>query len=556
MKRWLLRALYLLGAYAALMLITGLIARSLVTGSSKQTVASALGNRLGVGVSVGAARFDLASWFLLKPAIFLDNVAIGNPAGFRGPDLLTAKRISAQVALLPLLHRRIEMRSILIDTPRIAVETDARDETNIEALIRKLSTPTLPGAGAQPAADPASATALGIDDFRVSSGEVLISGADASQPRVRIGAIDLRLQDLSAGTNCRLAVSGKLFDGRVSGFRVSGHAGPFVSNVLPIDGKLSLTIAPGEIPDRIRREEFGVLLGAPGDKARATLEASIKGDLYNNVSGPAKVTLSGILIGKDANHLMRMDGETPAVFSAQKLMSGPAFHVQVLNARLKLGEGEWAGAASLRMQGQTLSAASRGSIRDVDINTLLGSLTADGGGKIYGVLAIPSYTAQCAGKTADEIRSSLTGTARLTVTKGRIAMLDMLSSIEQALGPAQSASSSASGNTAFSTLTAGLSVAHRRLDLSGIAFDGPGLKFTGSGAIGFDHSMHFDLDTQFTGGIANLVNRLTRQGDTGQAALPVVIAGTVDRPQVRPSVGKLATGAVQGLFQSLFKKSK
>lgn len=553
MKRWVLRVSYLFGACVALMLITGLIARSLVTGSSKQGVVAALSGRLGVPVSVGTAQLDLTSWFLLKPAISLDDIVIGNPPGFRGPSLLTAKRISAQVALLPLVHRRVEMCSILIDAPRIAVETGARGVTNVEALLKKLSTPT---SGTQPAADQGSATSLGIGDFRVSSGEVLISGADSAQPPLRISAIALRLQDLSAASSCRLTVSGRLFDGRDSGFQVEGRAGPFVSEALPIDGKLSLTIAPGEIPQRIRREQFGVLLGAPGDKAKATLEASIQGDLYTSVSGPAKLTLSRILIGKDTNHQMRMDGDAPAQFSAQKVMSDPAFHLQVLNAKLKLGEGEWAGAADLRMHGKTLSASSRGSIANVDINTLLGSLTASAGGKIYGLLAIPSYTAQCAGKTADEIRNSLTGTASLSVANGRIAMLDMLASIERALGPAQSPASGASGNTAFSTLTTGLTVAHSRLDLSGIVFDGPGLKFTGNGTIGFDHTMHFDLDTRITGGIANVVNRLTRQPDASQAALPLVIAGTLDKPQVRPSVTKLATGAVQGLIQSLLNKNK
>jgi hypothetical protein len=555
MKRWLLRASYVCGAYVALMLITGLIARFLVTGSSKQSVVSALSGRLGVPVSVGEARFDLASWFLFRPAISVADVAIGNPAGFRGPNLLTAKRISAQVALLPLIRRRVEMRSILIDAPRIAVESNAQGETNVEALLKSLSTPAAPG-GASPPDARASATAVGIGEFEISSGELIVSGKDSRQPPLRIGAIGLRIRDLSAGSNCRLNASGRLFDGRESGFRIEGYAGPFVSSVLPIKGKLSLTIAPGEIPERIRREQFGVLLGAPGAKAKATLEASIQGDLYNNVAGPAKLTLSDLLIGKDTQHLMRMDGEAPALFSAQKLMSDPAFHLQVLGAKLKLGEGEWAGAANFRMQGKTISGASRGSVRNVDINTLLSSLTASGGGKIYGVLAVPSYTVQFAGRTADQIQSSLTGTATLSVNKGRIAMLDMLASIQQALGPAQSSASSASGDTPFSTLTAGLSVAHSRLDLSNIVFDGPGLKFTGNGTIGFDHTMHFDLETHVTGGIANVVNRLTRQADSTQAALPVVIAGTLEKPQVRPSVSKLATGAVQGLFQSLFKKNK
>ncbi len=556
MKRWLMRILYLCGACVALLLITGLIAQYLVTGSSKASVVATLSRRLGVPLSVGETKFDLASWMLLKPAIALSDIAIGNPPGFRGQNLLTAKRISAQVALFALLSRRIEMRSIVIESPRIAVESDARNQTNIEALLKALSSPGAPVKDPQPA-ESSSAPALGINDFRLTDGEVLISGANSGEPPLRISAIGLRVQDLSAGTNCGLNLSGKLFGGRDSGFEVEGRAGPFMPQVLPIKGKLTLTIAPREIPASIRSEQFGVLLGSPGDKAKAVLEASIEGDLYNNVAGPAKLTLSGLNIGKDASHLMRMEGNAPALFSAQKLMSEPAFHLQVMNAKLKLGEGEWSGAADLRMKGKTMSGGSRGAIRSVDINTLLSSLTADGAGKIYGIAEIPTYMLQFSGKTADQMRNSLSGTAKLSVSKGRIAMLDMLGSIQRALDSMQSAGASSAGNTPFTTLTSDLSVGQARLDLSTIVFDSPALKFTGNGAIGFDHSMNFDLNAQVTGGLANMVNRLTRQASSGETtSLPLTVSGTLDHPQVRPNAKKLATGAVQGLFQSLFNKQQ
>jgi len=141
MKRWLVWLVLFCGGCAVLLLLAGVAARRLVTDSSKKGIAAALSRRLGVPVSAGEAHFDLASWFLLRPAVSFGEIAIGNAPGFRERNLLTAKRISARVALLPLLDRRIEIRSILIDTPRITVESDARNETNIEALLKKLSSP-------------------------------------------------------------------------------------------------------------------------------------------------------------------------------------------------------------------------------------------------------------------------------------------------------------------------------------------------------------------------------------------------------------------------------
>ena len=59
MRRPLIALLIILLGLCGLMLITGLVASSLVTGSGKHGVAAALQNSLGVPVSVGTARFDL-----------------------------------------------------------------------------------------------------------------------------------------------------------------------------------------------------------------------------------------------------------------------------------------------------------------------------------------------------------------------------------------------------------------------------------------------------------------------------------------------------------------
>ncbi len=484
MKRWLLRALYLLVAYVAVMCVTGLIVRSLVSGSARDSVVASVSRRLGLDVSVGDAEFDLASWFLLRPAISLGNVAIGNPPGFRGRNLFTARRIWAEVAPIPLAGGRIVMRSVRIDAPRIEVESDEHDQTNIEVLIRNLSSPPLPRRCAAP-------VALGIDDLRIYGGEATVSSANSAELPLRIGGIEFRLRDLSAASDCRFELSGKLFGGRDSGFRFEGRAGPFVAQALPLKGSLTLTVAAREIPER-----FGTLPGVPEPTAKLTLEASLRGDLYNNIAGPARLTLSGFQIGRDAGHRIPVEGSGPALFSVQKPISSPAFHLQVLNAKLALGGGEWAGAADLRLRGKTVSGASRGSLRNVDIDALLGGLGALGGGRIYGTIDIPAYTVRFAGGSADEIWSSLDGTARFSLNKGLIAVQ--------------------AWNAPFTSLAGRLGASHGRLELSALVFDSPALRFTGNGWIDFDRTIHFDLAALIAGGLAG----------------KVAIRGTVDRPEL------------------------
>ena len=97
-------------------------------------------------------------------------------------------------------------------------------------------------------------------------------------------------------------------------------------------------------------------------------------------------------------------------------------------------------------------------------------------------------------------------------------MLDMPASIRQALASEPSSGAQAAGTTAFRALTCDLSLTQSRLDLTALVFDSPALKFTGKGTIGFDRVMHFDLSA--TAG--------------GYAERPIVLEGTLDRPQIRP----------------------
>jgi hypothetical protein len=56
------------------------------------------------------------------------------------------------------------------------------------------------------------------------------------------------------------------------------------------------------------------------------------------------------------------------------------------------------------------------------------------------------------------------------------------------------------------------------MDLSAVVLDSPALKLTGNGTIGFDGGVHLDLSASVR----------------GAATVPVLITGTLDRPQVRP----------------------
>ncbi len=555
MKRWLVRLLVAIVSLFGLMLVAGLIGRSMVSGSSRNALASALSENLGVPVTVGAANFDLMQWFLLRPAISLEDISIGNPPGFRSPHLLEAKKLSAQIALLPLFHKGIEVHSIVIDQPRITSETNAQGIGNLEALLRKSKSKSGAGSSSGSGASGTSGGNLVVGQFTVNAGEIAFvePGSSHAFGRLNISDIHLGVRDFSRDQQCRLEFSAKLFGSANSRVHLTAEAGPFTSDALPLNGTVSITVAPAETPPELRHAEFGDLLMAPGKKARASLEATVRGDAYQRLSGPAKLVLTDIMMGKDEKHVLPLAGSAPVIFTASKLMSAPSFQLKVANAQLRLGKGEWTGDAEFLLHGSATSGRSAGKVRNVDINELVSSVTS-ANGKIYGTLEIPSYSLQFAGNNAGEIRNSLHGAGKLSVTQGRLAALDLLSSIEQGIAHPQELLEGKKGATPFTTLVADMNIGQGKLGFDGIALDSPALRVTGKGFIGFDQAINFELSAQTAGGVGQLASRVGMGSPGANGGIPLVVTGTVESPRVRPSVGKMVTSAAGELLNSFFKK--
>src|SRR5947209_20120414 len=63
----------------------------------------------------GPIKLDLS----LEPTLRLQDVRLGNAAWAHNPSMLQATRVEAQVALLPLLHRRFEIVRVTLVDPVI-----------------------------------------------------------------------------------------------------------------------------------------------------------------------------------------------------------------------------------------------------------------------------------------------------------------------------------------------------------------------------------------------------------------------------------------------------
>lgn len=81
MKRVGTMLVWVAGMYVVLMLGSGLLIKTLLTGGRIDAVVRSLNARMPVAVSVAGGSFDLMQWFRFQPAIRLRTISLANPAG-------------------------------------------------------------------------------------------------------------------------------------------------------------------------------------------------------------------------------------------------------------------------------------------------------------------------------------------------------------------------------------------------------------------------------------------------------------------------------------------
>ena len=129
----------------------------------------------------------------LEPKIVLPGVAFDNAPWSKTREMLTAKQVEAQVALLPLLSRRLEVARFTLVEPVITLETDANGRGNWE-----IGTSPSGGAATSPS-DTASTATIGIANFEIRNGTLTYrNGATGKVTRASIDRMMLHARDMQA----------------------------------------------------------------------------------------------------------------------------------------------------------------------------------------------------------------------------------------------------------------------------------------------------------------------------------------------------------------------
>ena len=209
------RSLAVLGGIVLLLLIAVAIAVSTVDvgefiGPIKERVKEATGRDLNVRGSV-----DLKLG--LEPKLVLDDVTLGNAAWGKEAQMLSAKHIEMEIALLPFLRKHFEVIGLNLIEPRIALETDSKGNGNWEF-------PAPPAAAKDGTRAPSGATLgdLLVADVEVSGGSITYrNGKTGEVTTIAVEQLSMRGGD--AQSPITGSFRGKLNDTSVA---LEGNFGP------------------------------------------------------------------------------------------------------------------------------------------------------------------------------------------------------------------------------------------------------------------------------------------------------------------------------------------
>lgn len=249
---------WVIGVVAVLVLVPaigiGALLLTLDTEALKPRIAAAVEQATGRRLTLTG---KIAIQPALVPTIAIEDIALANMPGGSAPEMLQARRIELQLALVPLISRQIDVRRLTIVEPRLLLETDAEGKPNWAFTPQAAAQPAAPEATtpapAAAAAQEAGARA-GITVGAVSLTGGVLTWRDGQAGTARELAIE-RL-DAEAG-DARMRFSGRLaLDGLP--FRLEGESGLVAG----------LTAADTPWPARVTLEAEGTRLSLDASIAR------------------------------------------------------------------------------------------------------------------------------------------------------------------------------------------------------------------------------------------------------------------------------------------------
>ncbi len=187
----------------------------------EEKVAEATGRSFSLGDEIDVSIFP---WVGVK----LNDLHLGNPVGYGEKDMVSVKNFEVRLKVMPLLTKKIEVKTFVLDSPEIYLEKSANGTANWEGLGEKNDPKKGMETEAQKPASKSSSdkglpiSGLMVGNFSITNGR-LIYVDEAANLKKEITDLDLNLGNISLENPVLVSFKAKVDGKPVS---LEGSAGP------------------------------------------------------------------------------------------------------------------------------------------------------------------------------------------------------------------------------------------------------------------------------------------------------------------------------------------
>ena len=231
-----MKLLRIIGIVLALIIVIALALPFLINANQFRPILEArLTEALGREVKIGDLKLSVFSG-----GAAAGDVSIADDPGFSKEPFLRANALAVGVELWPLIFsRQLNVTSLTIDQPEIALIQSAGGEWNFSSLGGKAGAPST---AVTPASSPgASPTALSVKLVKISKGRISLNNGGKTKPRI-LQNVNIELRDFSATSSFPFSLTTDIAGG--GSMKLDGKSGPIrQADVIQTPFDLNLTIS-------------------------------------------------------------------------------------------------------------------------------------------------------------------------------------------------------------------------------------------------------------------------------------------------------------------------
>ena len=510
----------------------------------------------------------------------LRNVVIADDPGFSSTPFLTVPSVRVAVQWRPLLQRRIQVESVLIEGPVAQVIRSKNGDLNTTTIGKNPSsgTPVSEKAESKNSVSPLVGV-LAVKQFSMTGGTLQFEDRTHQPPQAyQIENLELTTESVAIGQTASVRMTGMLLPYQMP-FDVKGRFGPLqtsfnipeldinghVGNVIVtvqgkiLEGRLTANV---QIP-KASTDDVPIELGLEKPIGLTQLQAHLVAPLFPKQSRPVssgptidpfRVTLhfgnSTLHVsGKGTPSRLYVVGHSPSLFSQDLPIALPLqqpfsleqlqFEAEIQGTQLTLRslrakafDGALMAKGMLDRTGPPFTFSTQGIFKDFFVEPLVKVIRPSS----LSITGVGELEWKVSGVASPSKMPEIDGPIRLIIRNGEVIGFDLVKAVEEALQMSGVLGES-TGATKFSLIDAKTEFEKDRLAIRELAANAHNFSLRSVGKLGLDQSLNLKGTLGVPPAIADKIIRrfplaqFVRQ--KGQLMLPFVVRGTVQAPVLR-----------------------